>query len=40
VRTDCIANVFEARTASTLGPFRIKPLGATAERSALLAALR
>ena len=40
VLTDCVADVSEARTASTLESFRINPLGATAERSALLAALR
>ena len=38
--TDCVADVSEARTASTLESFRINPLGATAERSAFLAALR
>ena len=40
VLTDCVADVSEARTASTLESFRINPLGATAERSAFLAALR
>ena len=39
VLTDCIADVSEARTASTLESFRINPLGATAKRSAFLAAL-
>ena len=40
VLTDCVVDVSEARTASTLESFRINPLGATAKRSALLAALR
>ena len=37
--SDCVADVSEARTESTLESFRINPLGATAERAALLAAL-
>ena len=40
VLTDCVADVSEARTASTLESFRINPLGATAERSAFLVALQ
>ena len=40
VLTDCVTDVSEARTASTLESFRINPLGATAQRSAFLAALR
>ncbi len=40
VLIDCVVDVSEARTASTVEPFRINPLGATAEPSALLAALR
>ena len=40
VLTDCVTDVSEARTASTLESFRINPLGATAERSAFLAALQ
>ena len=40
VLTDCVADISEARTASTLESFRINPLGATANRSVFLAALR
>ena len=40
VLTDCVTDVSEARTASTLESFRINPLGATAQRSTFLAALR
>ena len=40
VLTDCIADVSQARTASTIESFRTNPLGATAQRSAFLAALR
>ena len=40
VLTDCIADVSESRTDSTLESFRINPLGATAQRSVFLAALQ
>ena len=39
VLTDCIADVFESRTASTLESFRINPLGATVESRVFLSAL-
>ena len=39
VLTDCIADVSESRTTSTLESFRINPLGTTTERSVFLSAL-
>ena len=39
VLTDCVTDVSEARTTSTLESFRINPLGATAVRTVLLDAL-